>query len=306
MIGLRIAAPTAALLLPAIVWAGPGVSPLFLALALAVPAVGILVVHRLPVTWPRARAVALVTIGTLPLYSLVGQLFDVQFHVGVNGLGAWMLIWIGLLLVAALERPRPAEGPSPRPSQLAFARGISAAVVTLFGVAHVTNHLAGFWDGDRHIALMATLRTVYRAPAVEAVLILAVAFQVLSGARLPPPHAERGRSWWQTAQVASGAYLGVFFVSHLTAAMRARLLHGIDTKLGVAHRRPDADRLWAARLVPMYFLSVTAFAVHAGLGLRYVLRARGWSAPIADGAGVMVPTAATLAAAGILVGLLSA
>ena len=153
---------------------------------------------------------------------------------------------------------------------------------------------------------MAALRTAYRAGPVEAVLLAAVAFQALSGLRLLRPHAERGGSWWDTAQTASGAYLAVFFLSHLTAALRARWLRGIDTNWQWLTADSMLTDPWSARLAPYYFLAVVAFGVHAGLGLRYVVRARGWAPAYANLAGLVPPVVATVASVVIMAALLGA
>ena len=135
-------------------------------------------------------------------------------------------------------------------------------------------------------------------------LLAAVAFQAVSGLRLLRAHAGRTRSWWHTTQVASGAYLGVFFLSHLTAALRARWLRGVDTNW----QWLTADSMlldpWSARLAPYYALSIVALGVHAALGLRYVLRERGWTVAVADRVAVLATVAAVTASALIMTALL--
>ncbi len=100
--------------------------------------------------------------------------------------------------------------------------------------------------------------------------------------------------------------MALFFCSHLTAALRARWLHGVDTNW----RWLTADSMltdpWSARLAPYYFLGVIAFGVHAGLGLRYILHARGWSPAAASRAGLVPPVAAVIASMAIMAALLSA
>jgi len=303
----RVAPVLAALVYPALVWAGPAISPLLLASALIVPAVGIAGVYRAAPRWPRARSAALLTVAAPPLYSWLGGLLDFQKTIPIGSLGVWYLLWAVLALAVWGERAQPGAMSKPRPARLAFAHGCSAAVISLFAIAHLVNHLSAAWGGgDGHIAMMTALRTAYRAAPAEAVLLAAVAFQAGSGLFLLRPHAERERSWWTAAQTASGAYLAVFFLSHLTAALRARWLRGIDTNW----RWLTADSMltdpWSARLAPYYFLAVVAFGVHAGLGLRYVLRARGWSPAQADLAGLLPPAVATVASLAIMAALLSA
>jgi succinate dehydrogenase/fumarate reductase cytochrome b subunit len=302
----RMMPPLAALAYPALIWAGPAISPVFLALNLIVPAAAVLGVHRASSSYPRSRSIALLAAAAPPLYSWLGGLFDFQHTLPVNSLGVWYVLWISLVLIAGAERAR-SDTPLPaRPSGLAFAHGCSAAIIVLFGVAHLTNHLTGLAGGDVHISVMAALRPIYQARPVEAVLLAAIAFQILSGLRLLRPHAARGASWWDTVQVSSGAYMALFFCSHLTAALRARWLRGVDTNW----RWLTADSMladpWSARLAPYYFLAVIAFGIHAGLGLRYILRERGWSPAAADRAGLVPTAVAILASIAIMTALLSA
>lgn len=301
----RIAPPLAALVYPALVWAGTALSPVALAASLIVPAAGVAGVHRSSPSFPRSRGVALLAVAAPPLYSWLGGLLDFQRTLPLSSLTVWYPLWTILAVVAASEGSRPCT--RPRPARLAFAHGCSAGIISLFAIAHLANHLAASWGGgELHMAVMGSLRTIYRSVLGEAVLLAAVAFQVLSGLRLLSPHVERGRSWWDTAQTASGAYLAVFFLSHLTAALRARWLRGIDTNW----RWLTADSMltdpWSARLAPYYFLAVVAFGVHAGLGLRYVLRARGWPPARADLAGFVPPAIATVASIMIMAALLGA
>lgn len=293
----------AALIYPALVWAGPAVSPVLLALSLLVPAVGV-VVARASVSYARTRRIAWLGVAAPPLYSWLGGLLDFQQALPVNSLGVWYPLWTVLALVAAVDRPRDPRTLPPRPSRLTFAHGSSAAVISSFAVAHLTNHLAGWWGGGPlHVSVMTTLRTVYRAPVAEAVLLAAVAFQFVSGLRLLRRHAARGDTWWDTAQAASGVYLAVFFLSHLTAALRARWLRGVDTNWQWLTADSMLTDPWSARLAPYYFLAVVAFGIHSGLGVRYVLRARGWEPASADLAGLVPPAAATVASALIMVAL---
>ena len=303
---VRVAPALAALTYPALIWAGPAIASFFLVVSVVVPAVGVVAVRRSSPSYPWSGCVALLAVASPPLYSWLGGLLDFQQAIPVNSLGVWCVLWTALAVAAGLERPRPAA-PRPRPARLAFAHGCSAVVISSFAIAHLANHLAAFWgDGQTHVAVMAALRTAYRAGPVEAVLLAAVAFQALSGLRLLRPHAERGGSWWDTAQTASGAYLAVFFLSHLTAALRARWLRGIDTNWQWLTADSMLTDPWSARLAPYYFLAVVAFGIHAGLGLRYVVRARGWAPAYANLAGLVPPVVATVASVVIMAALLGA
>lgn len=304
----RRAAPAlAALLYPTLIGAGPAVSPVFLLAALVVPAVGLVTAHRTRPPHERTRAVALAAVAAPPLYAWLGGLLDFQTALPVRALTLWYPGWTALAAVAAVDAGRrPSSSAPSRPSRLAFVHGGAALVVVAFAALHIANHLAGLAGGATHVAVMHVLRGVYRHPAVEPVLLAAIAFQIASGLRLLWPHADRRGTWWDTAQLASGAYLAAFFLSHLTAALRARWLRGIDTDWQWLTADSMLTDPWSARLAPYYFLGIVAVGVHAAAGLRYVMRARGWRGAAADRTAVAIAIAAVVVSALVMTGLLRA
>jgi succinate dehydrogenase/fumarate reductase cytochrome b subunit len=179
-----------------------------------------------------------------------------------------MVLWAAAAIAVVVERPHHAP-PRVSPSRrLAMTHGLSATLITLFALVHLTNHLAGLNGGETHVAIMHALRKVYRHPLIEPVLLAAVAFQVASGTVLLWRKIARSTGWVDTLQTASGAYLMMFFLSHVSAALRARYLRGIDTNWAWASGRELLTDPWSARLAPYYFLAVIAFGVHAACGLR--------------------------------------
>jgi succinate dehydrogenase/fumarate reductase cytochrome b subunit len=146
----------------------------------------------------------------------------------------------------------------------------------MFAVFHIANHLMGVFGGEVHMAVMRLLRLVYRQLAIEVVLLGSILFQVASGSILlfrKTLHSSPG--WIEILQNASGAYLMLFFASHVSAVLRARYLHHIDTNWIWL----TADNLlkdpWSVRLVPYYFIGMLALAVHGACGLRWVLLGHG-------------------------------
>src|SRR5688572_22191094 len=126
---LRLAAPLAALIYPAIIWCATTFTPLFLAVALVVPVLGwYLSLRTTPLErFPRARRAALATVGAPPLFTLIGGFPDFQRVVPIHGFGPWALFWSALTLVALLERPRdPLPLEHARPERLAVAHGVVA------------------------------------------------------------------------------------------------------------------------------------------------------------------------------------
>jgi len=273
---LRVAAPLSALAYPALVWSGPAVWPPLLILALVVPATGVWASVRLADhDLPAARAVALVAVGAPPLYSLLGGLLDFQRAIAVSSAGAWIPLWITLVAVAALERPRARVRAARTGRRLAILHGLSAAPIAAFALVHVANHLAGLAGGPTHIAVMTALRSVYRHPVVESLLLACVAFQVASGAVLVGRRLFHPARWSAVMQTASGAYLCLFFASHLTAVLRARHIRHTDTSWSWLTSDDLFTDPWSARLAPYYFLAVIAVGVHIACGLRAIAMGHG-------------------------------
>lgn len=293
---VRVAPALIGLLYPALVWSVYAISPSALALTLLAPGACLYLAFWLANRnrYPRATMVAYVGVGAPALYTFLGGWLDSQKWLPFQGNGVWVVLWCGLLLWTIVERPNATEGGSARPAKLAFAHGISAAVITTFAVFHLTNHLAGVFGGAAHMAVMRHFRLVYRQPAIEVLLGICVLFQVASGSVLLFCRARRpAMGWAEILQNASGAYLLLFFASHISAVLRTRYLQHVDTNWIWL----TADNLltgpWSVRLVPYYFLAVLALAVHGACGLRWVLLEHGQQR-IADRALI-----ATVAAGGL-------
>lgn len=305
---LRLVAPLAALAYPGLVWCGTRISPAFLVVALGVPALGLVAASRLAAggASPIARMVAHLAIAAPPLFSLLGGWLDFQRAVPIGSVGAWIPLWLALILASLVDRRVAIDRARPRRRRLAAAHGVSAAAISLFAAVHLVNHLAGLLGGDTHLAVMRSLRTIYRHPLVEPALLAAVGFQIATGCWLLRDKLARPAGWFDTLQTATGAYLLVFLTSHVSAVLRARLLRQRDTSWSWLAGGELLTDPWSARLVPYYFLAVIALAVHAGCGLRVVLLGHGLSA--ARGAALVAALAAgaTLVSALILLGLFRA
>ena len=273
-LALRIAPAVLGLIYPALVWSVHEVSPFALVLTLLAPAACLYAASVLSNgnRYPWATRLAYFGVGAPALYTFLGGWLDSQKWLPFGADGVWVVLWCGLVVLTIVERPAPIEVGAVRPAKLAFAHGISAAVITTFAVFHLANHLTGVLSGDMHLAVMRHLRLVYRQPAIEVVLGACVLFQVGSGSVLLFRRTSRSsKGWIEILQNASGAYLMLFFASHISAVLRTRYLQHIDTNwiwLTADNLLTDA---WSVRLVPYYFLGVLALAVHGACGLRWVL-----------------------------------
>jgi hypothetical protein len=303
---LRAGPPLAAAVYPGLVWCGPALWRPLLAVTLVVPAIAVWASVRLAEGEARAaRAVALAAVGAPALFSLLGGLLDFQRAIPLTSVTAWIPLWLVLAAIAWRE-PRTVTSSGspaspPRPSRLAIAHGIVALPIVAFALAHLANHLSGAAGGAAHLAVMGALRRVYRHPYVEPVLLACIGLQVIGGLVLVGRRLARRATPIETVQSASGAYLALFFASHLTAVLRARS-RGVETDW---HWLTESDLFrdpWSARLVPYYVLAVIAIASHLACAVRAVAighgaRRDGWGWLLAAAAGIGAAASAVIMAA---------
>jgi hypothetical protein len=141
----------------------------------------------------------------------------------------------------------------------------SACVIAAYALVHISNHLVALKGVESHMAFMKAARFVYRAGAVEWVLLAAVAVQIGTGlaAVVRGWSARRGLVPW--LQALSGAYLAFFLLNHVGAVLYGRSI-GLDTNFYFAaaglHVSP-----FQYYFAPYYFLAVLALFTHVGCAL---------------------------------------
>ena len=182
---------------------------------------------------------------------------------------------------------------------------LNALLLATFLLLHITNHLVLLWGADRHIAVMAALRHIYRNPMAEWLLLLSIIVQLFTGVTqfIVGWKARRGTIAW--LQAISGGYLALFLLNHVGAVMYARSI-GVDTNIYFAaagiHVAPYA---WF--FVPYYGLAVTALFTHVGCALYWANTGRGndkaalRSVQISIPLGISIGVTLVLAMAGWLV-----
>ncbi len=144
---------------------------------------------------------------------------------------------------------------------LRTAHRTSAFIIGVFIVPHLLNHAALVGGVGLHIRLREAMRSVYRLPPVEILLLAAIAFQIISGARFLASRFRGKKDRWLWIQMVSGAYLVYFFINHIGATLFTRWSLGLDTNIYFAsvgfHVSPFQFFFY-----PYYFLAVTAFFAH--------------------------------------------
>jgi succinate dehydrogenase/fumarate reductase cytochrome b subunit len=151
---------------------------------------------------------------------------------------------------------------------------------------------------------MNALRLVYRMPIIETVLLASIVFQLISGLLLLKRKLPQTVRWIDELQAAAAIYLALFFLSHLSAVFRARLLRDTDTNWAWLTADGLLTDPWSARLAPYYFLSVIALGIHGGAGIRHVLLNHGRSMQLADKSFHVAVAAAAVLSTSIMAALI--
>lgn len=144
-----------------------------------------------------------------------------------------------------------------------------ALFLGLFLILHFATHFSGLGGLDWHVGTLATVRSIYRIPVVEVLLIVALAAQIWLGIRLIGRIARRRKKgFWHHGQKYSGIVLAIFIILHTSAAMLARWLSGLDTNFywaaGTLTLSPI--RYWFA---PYYAAAIIALVTHLLAALHF-------------------------------------
>lgn len=252
--------------------------------AFSAPVLGIFVACQ-PQIQTSMRRLAYASVVAPTLYVFLGV---VQALVGspVPDPWVWCVIWLGMTLWASRAAGYDAH-PEGRPGmgRWRVAHGISAAILCIYVLFHLGNHLVGLIGPVEHGVVMEAGRTIYRAPFIEPVLIMVFLFQVASGLFLAWRWSSARHGFFRTFQVASGVYLSVFILGHMNSVfIYARTYLGIPTDWNFAIGAPTGllHDPWNIRLLPHYALGVFFVLSHLVAGLRVVLNAHGTPPRIAD------------------------
>lgn len=257
---------------------------LCLALAFAVPAVCLICAIRLTAAehmqWAR---VAYYGVAAPTIYVFMGVLLYMAGSPLPDQI-VWLTFWLlaGLL---TLRSPHREAVQRPMSGSLRVVHGVTAAILTLYVLFHLANHLVGLIGPEQHLAFMKLGRRVYRAPLVEALLVAAMLFQIGSGLTLFRRWTMRHADGFRVFQLASGFYLSLFILGHMNSVfIFARSFLRIETGWGFATGAPaglifDA---WNIRLVPHYWLGVFFVLAHMVSGLRVVLAAHNVDQHVVD------------------------
>jgi hypothetical protein len=142
-----------------------------------------------------------------------------------------------------------------------FLHGLSALLIGSFIALHFTNHAAMFWGTSAHISMMTQLRSIYRFPLIEGVLLAALCFQIGSGTLMLWRSRSTRSGFIDWAQALSGLGLLLFIANHLVAVLLGRWMLGLDTNYYFAAAGFHVDG-WRLFFIPYYFFGVATLGVH--------------------------------------------
>lgn len=232
----------------------------------------------------RVRRFALLAITAPTTYVFFGVL---TYMAGSKIPDAW--IWTPAWLVFGYLSSRSAgsdiPGHASASAQLRVAHGIAGALVTIYVLFHIFNHLFGLISPESHAAVMEIGRRVYRAKLIEPLLVALMLFQIFSGLRLVWTLSESSTDRYRMFQLASGVFMSVFILGHMNSVfIFARTWLNIPTDWAFATGAPTGliRDAWNIRLVPHYALGVFFVLAHLASGLRVVMLAHGIRMSVAN------------------------
>lgn len=138
---------------------------------------------------------------------------------------------------------------------------ISGLTITIFIGLHLFNHFCSIFGADKHIEIMNALRHFYRNIFIEAILLIAVFIQIVSGLELFRTSRKTANTWFEKLHIWTGLYLAIFFIIHLSAVFGGRYFLHLDTNFyfGVAGLNSFPTNLF---FIPYYGLAIFSFFGH--------------------------------------------
>lgn len=147
---------------------------------------------------------------------------------------------------------------------------LSAVLIGTFLVLHVANHLVGLLGQPAHIRFMQTIRPFYRNAVVEPLLLMLLAWQLISGIRLLLARRRNVDGLVAWLQIGSGAYLASFLIIHVFSVLVARYSLGLETDFSFAAAGLHSPTgIWF--FAPYYAGSMLALFTHVGCATSWVL-----------------------------------
>ena len=248
---------------------GSGLLVLAIASSLVGPVAGWLALNYLDRNGLERSQNRLLVHGAL-LAAVTPPLFTAMRKISSNQLVAWYVTAACVGLSAFLPYSNSVSAVSS--SKFRHIHATSAIVLATFALAHVFNHSVAFISLEMNRVVLNALRLAYRENIAQAVLIAAVAVQVITGLAMVWKYYLRRATPLRNLQLVSGLYLAVFLVTHLITVFTTRR-SGIDTDFVWASHVPGGllASFSSVSLLPRYSLAVLAVFVHLACQARWNL-----------------------------------
>ena len=275
---------------------------LVLAVAFVVPFLGPALAFRTTAT-VGARRLAYASVAAPTLYVFLGVV-----RAPVHNRISEEIVWCVICSRSRSGRSPPEISslpPCPR-SGAGGAHGLTAAILCIYVLVHLTNHLFGLVGPDAHATFMKIGRVVYRSSIGEPLLVAAMLFQIGAGVYLAWRWGAAAQGFHRTYQVASGAYLSLFILGHMNSVfIYARSFLAIPTDWNFAIGAPTGliHDAWNIRLLPHYALGVFFVLSHIASDLRVVLIAHSVDRCNADRLWMICVAISIVVAAAIITGM---
>jgi hypothetical protein len=146
--------------------------------AFVVPFLGIALACR-PASTPGSRRLAYASVASPTLYVFLGVV-QALIKSPIPDEVVWCAIWLAVAIWSQSARD-PIVAAVPAVGGWRVVHGVTAAVLVLYVVFHLTNHLFGLIGPDAHAAVMKIGRVVYRSAVGEPLLVAAMLFQIGTG-----------------------------------------------------------------------------------------------------------------------------
>ena len=151
-------------------------------------------------------------------------------------------------------------------------------MIATFAALHIAGHLTAFVSLEVNLAVVDRLRSFYKQPVFEGLLLAAVPVQVVTGLMLYRAGRNRPSGFFHRLQLASGLYLAAFIAAHAMAT--AVLFRNITFYSATgATNGVFTDPIF----MTYYMLGPFAVFAHVACALRVMLARRIGRAPGSDG-----------------------
>jgi succinate dehydrogenase/fumarate reductase cytochrome b subunit len=213
------------------------------------------------------RSTRLLVIGAL-MAAISPSLFLLVSRVNVSlssNLGLWS--WYGVIavgsLVALFRWPRTFRSTA----RLSYVHRLSAVILTLFVLAHVVNQALAFVSVPAYTAMRSVMRVASQQPVTYAVIVAAVAIQIVTGAAIGLKNVRAG-AVARNLQAVSGWCLAAFLLVHVFSGLLVRQPEVATTAAAALNQFDLLATPRAAAQLPFLLLGVAAFLFHVGVYAR--------------------------------------